>query len=123
MLPSANRQYLTRVSAVPAQGPLGRSSPAAPERTVNDLQRFNDFDLKAKARIWTWLPYLCHVHSTADPSPSEANQIEDSVIIHPRADAVARPLVRRMRVKFCACKLPPHLLILLSILKLQSPEL
>ena len=31
----------------------------------NTVQGFKDFFLKAKARIWAWLSYMCHICSTA----------------------------------------------------------
>jgi hypothetical protein len=29
------------------------------------VQRFEDFDMKAKARIWPWQSFVYHVRSTA----------------------------------------------------------
>ena len=35
------------------------------ERRVNNLKVSRDFYLEAKARIWPWLSYMCHIGSTA----------------------------------------------------------
>ena len=34
--------------------------------TGNNLKGLNDFHLKAKARIWPRLSYMCHIRSTAE---------------------------------------------------------
>ena len=51
--------------------------PAASEPSGNDLTVFNDFSLKAKARIWYGLSYICRIHWTAAPiNPlSQAQQL------------------------------------------------
>ena len=41
---------------------------AAVERSGNILKRFKNFRLKATARIWLRLPYLCRLRSTAGAS-------------------------------------------------------
>ena len=35
------------------------------ERRGNNLKGFTDFNLKAEARIWPWLSYMCHICSKA----------------------------------------------------------
>ena len=37
--------------------------PATAERRGKTLNGFKDFYVKAKARIWPWLPYICHICS------------------------------------------------------------
>ena len=38
----------------------------ASERRGENLKRFEDFYVKAKASIWPWLSYMCRVRSTPD---------------------------------------------------------
>ena len=38
---------------------------SAVERRGDNLEGFNDFYRKAKARIWPWLSYMCHIRSIA----------------------------------------------------------
>jgi len=45
-------------------GPLRPLEAAASKRRANDINRFKDFHLTAKARIWPWLSYMCHIRST-----------------------------------------------------------
>jgi len=40
---------------------IGRAMLPSEEGTPN----FQDFDLKAQARIWPWLSYMLHIRSTA----------------------------------------------------------
>ena len=44
---------------------LAISAMAAVERRGDNLNDFNDFNLRATARIWPWLSYLFQVRSTA----------------------------------------------------------
>ena len=41
------------------------TAPSSTVRRSNRLKGFEDFYLNAKARIWPWLSYVCHVRSTA----------------------------------------------------------
>jgi hypothetical protein len=41
---------------------------AASEQRENTLKGFKDFNLKAKAGIWPWLSYMCHIRYSADSS-------------------------------------------------------
>ena len=40
------------------------------ERSGNTLKRYKRFYLEAKARMWPWLSYLCHIRSKAADSAS-----------------------------------------------------
>ena len=39
--------------------------PSASEQIGSNLTELKDFCLKAKAIIWPWLSYMCHIHSPA----------------------------------------------------------
>jgi len=50
----------------PLPGPCADAQcPTAAERSGKNLTRLQDFDLKAKARLWPGLSYLCHIRSEA----------------------------------------------------------
>ena len=62
----------------------------------NSLEDFKDFYLKAKARTWPWLSYLCHLRSTA---------ARDEVRVHvsfPRRGSVRSVLGWRRSTFSCA---------------------
>jgi len=44
--------------------PLPKNEGTAAERTGSHFQGLEDFSVEAKARIWPWLSYLCHIRST-----------------------------------------------------------
>ena len=46
---------------------------AGSERRGNNIKRVIDFYLKAKAKIWPWLGYMCHVRSETD-APESSTQ-------------------------------------------------
>jgi len=41
------------------------TTPSAPPASERRGDNFQDFHLKAKAIIWLWLSYMCHIRSTA----------------------------------------------------------
>ena len=55
----------------------------AAERTCNTMKGFKDFCLKAKARIWSRLSYMCRVRSTAalNPKPETRTQVQDAALL------------------------------------------
>jgi len=49
----------------PSSEPVGTAS----ERRGNNLKGFKHFYLEAKARIWPWLAYMCHIRPDGAPIP------------------------------------------------------
>ena len=45
---------------------VAAKSARASQRSRDNLKRFQDFHLNAKARIWPRLPYMCHIRSTSE---------------------------------------------------------
>jgi len=60
--------WLTKLCPLQSTSSSTPCSTAA-ERKGNQLKGLKDFYLNAKARIWPWLSYMCHIRSTAACPP------------------------------------------------------
>jgi len=60
---------------------LGGVGKAASERRGNNLNRFKDFCLKAKAQSWPWLSYMSRVRSTAGLNNCVVGRVSGEVLI------------------------------------------
>ena len=69
------------------------SAGPASERTRNNLKKYKDYYLKAKARIWPGLSHMCHIRST---SGRGTDHRDDGHELHDDVQRGARGVLQRV---------------------------